>query len=249
MEQYRSSEKALYIEGLRVEVAGRLVVRDVSLRVRPGEIHAIMGPNASGKTSLAYAIMGHPLYRVVGGRVYVDGEDITDLPPEERFRRGVFLAFQIPPETMVKTRTLYHYLARRSGVSFTRVMELMKTLGLSESILDRYLNRGFSGGEMKRSELLQLYLSSPRYAILDEPDSGVDIDGINTAGRVLRELRERGSGVIVITHIGRVFREVSPDIVHVMIDGRIVVEGGADLLKTIDERGYEYIKRELGVSR
>ena len=240
--------KGLLVKDLSVEVAGKLILRDVNLEVRPGEIHAIMGPNASGKSTLAYTIMGHPLYKVVIGDIILDGESILNLPPEERFKRGLFLAFQVPPETMVKTRTLYTYLAKRNNISFTKVLQYIRDIGLSEDILDRFLNKNFSGGEMKRSEFIQMILSSPRYTILDEPDSGVDADGILMISRFLKQLKERDVGVLVITHIGRVFKEINPDAVHVLIEGRILIEGGPEIIKLIDENGYGYLQK-LAVKR
>ncbi|MEZ0290481.1 MAG: Fe-S cluster assembly ATPase SufC [Sulfolobales archaeon] len=236
--------KSLFIDRVSAGIESKIIVRDITIRIRAGEIHALMGPNGSGKSTLAYVAMGHPLYRVFSGRIYLDGEDITENSPEERFKKGLFLAFQIPPETMVKTRTLYIQLARSKGRTFSHVLKLMRDLDLKEEILDRYLNKGFSGGEMKRSEIVQLYISEPKYAILDEPDSGIDVEGLFAIGRILRDLRERGVGILVITHTGRVFREVEPDYVHVMINGRIVASGDKEIIRIIDEKGYSYFKTE-----
>jgi len=235
-------QKGLVVSNVRASIEGKIVLRGVSLSIRPGEIHALMGPNGSGKSSLAYLIMGHPKYELIEGSISVDGEDITGLPPEERAKRGVFLAFQNPPETMVKTRNILIHLAKMRGVPFAKAVETMKKVGLSQDLLERYLNRGFSGGEMKRSEIVQLYISSPRYPILDEPDSGMDVEGLIAIGDLVKELKQKGSGILVITHVARLFRDFTPDYVHVMIDGRIVLTGGHEIVKLIDEKGYEYIK-------
>ncbi|HWQ17618.1 MAG TPA: Fe-S cluster assembly ATPase SufC [Sulfolobales archaeon] len=227
---------------IKAAIEGKIVLRGVNLVVKPGEIHALMGPNGSGKSSLAYVIMGHPKYEILGGSIMVDGEDIVSLPPEERAKKGVFLAFQTPPETMVKTRNLLIHISKIRGAPFSRALEAMKRVGLQQDLLDRYLNKGFSGGEMKRSEIVQLYLSSPKYPILDEPDSGMDVEGLLAIGSLVKELKQRGSGILVITHVARLFRDFSPDYVHVMIDGRIVLTGGHEIVKLIDEKGYDYIK-------
>ncbi|MEL9929858.1 MAG: Fe-S cluster assembly ATPase SufC [Sulfolobales archaeon] len=240
-----NNDKGLLVDNISAGIGEKLIVRDVRIMIRPGEIHALMGPNGSGKSTVAYALMGHPLYKIYSGRIYLDGEDITDLPPEERYRKGLFLAFQIPPETMVKTRTLYLQLARVRKIPFSRVIKLMRDLDLKEEVLDRYLNKGFSGGEMKRSEIVQMYLSEPRYAILDEPDSGVDVEGLNAMSRILGDLREKKVGVLVITHTGRIFRGVDPDAVHVLIGGRIIASGDKDLIRLIDEKGYEYFRKRV----
>lgn len=234
--------EGLVVRSVKAAIEGRIVLRGVDLEVRPGEIHALMGPNGSGKSSLAYIIMGHPKYEILEGSITLDGEDITGLPPEERAKKGVFLAFQTPPETMVKTRNLLIHLSKARGVPLARAMEAMKRVGLPQDLLDRYLNKGFSGGEMKRSEIIQLYLSNPKYPILDEPDSGMDIEGLLAIGDIVKELKQKGSGVLVITHVARLFRDFSPDYVHVMIDGRIVLTGGYEVVKLIDEKGYEYIR-------
>jgi len=239
--------KGLVIDRLTVGLENKIILKEVSLYVRPGEAIALMGPNGSGKSTLAYSIMGHPGYKIFSGRIYLDGEDITDTEPEERYKRGLFLAFQVPPETTVLSRTLYMHIARSRGYSFSKVLEIMRKIGLGEHVLDRYLNKNFSGGEMKRSEILQMYLSSPKYIILDEPDSGIDPDGIMVISGILRELIERGVGVIVITHLGRVFREILPKRVYVLIDGKIAVSGDSSLINAIDEKGYQYIKKMITV--
>ncbi len=234
--------EGLVVRDIKAAIEGKIVLRGVNLVVKPGEIHALMGPNGSGKSSLAYVIMGHPKYEILGGSIMVDGEDIVSLPPEERAKKGVFLAFQTPPETMVKTRNLLIHISKIRGAPFSRALEAMKRVGLQQDLLDRYLNKGFSGGEMKRSEIVQLYLSSPKYPILDEPDSGMDVEGLLAIGSLVKELKQRGSGILVITHVARLFRDFSPDYVHVMIDGRIVLTGGHEIVKLIDEKGYDYIK-------
>ncbi len=238
-----SNERGLVVDRLTAGLENKIILRDVTLYVRPGEAVALMGPNGSGKSTLAYSIMGHPHYKIFSGRIYLDGEDITDKEPEERYRKGLFLAFQMPPETTVLSRSLYLHIAKSRGYSFSKVLEIMHRIGLGEHVLDRYLNKNFSGGEMKRSELLQAYLSSPKYVILDEPDSGIDPDGIMIMSSILKELTDRGVGIIVITHLGRVFREIEPNRVYVLIDGRIALSGDSSLVKLIDEKGYQYIKK------
>ena len=238
-----SNERGLVVDRLTAGLENKIILRDVTLYVRPGEAVALMGPNGSGKSTLAYSIMGHPHYKIFSGRIYLDGEDITDKEPEERYRKGLFLAFQMPPETTVLSRSLYLHIAKSRGYGFSKVLEIMHRIGLGEHVLDRYLNKNFSGGEMKRSELLQAYLSSPKYVILDEPDSGIDPDGIMIMSSILKELTDRGVGIIVITHLGRVFREIEPNRVYVLIDGRIALSGDSSLVKLIDEKGYQYIKK------
>jgi Fe-S cluster assembly ATP-binding protein len=236
-------DRGLVVDRLTAGLENRIILRDISLYVRPGEAVALMGPNGSGKSTLAYTIMGHPHYKIFNGKIYLDGEDITDKKPEEKYRMGLFLAFQMPPETTVLSRSLYLHIAKSRGYSFSKVLETMRRIGLGEHVLDRYLNKNFSGGELKRSELLQMYISSPKYVILDEPDSGIDPDGIMIMSSILKELIDKGAGVIVITHIGRVFREIEPKRVYVLIDGRIALTGDSSLIKLIDEKGYQYIKK------
>ncbi len=237
-------KEGLEIINVRAKIEGKDVLNGVTLKIKPGEIHALMGPNGSGKSSLAYIVMGHPAYELVEGKILVDGEDITELNPEDRVKKGLFLAFQNPPETMVKTRNLLIHLAKMKGETFSKAIMAIKKVGLPQDVLDRYLNKGFSGGEMKRSEIAQLYILKPKYPIMDEPDSGMDVEGLIAIGNIVKELKKNNSGVLVITHIARLFRDFEPDYVHVMIDGKIVLSGGTEIIKLIDEKGYDYIRKE-----
>ncbi len=239
---------ALEVIDVAAEVEGRRVLDGVTLRVERGSVVALMGPNGRGKTSLAYVIMGHPRYRVVRGDVRLDGESLLGLPPHERARRGVMLAFQEPVEVKgVRLSSLIAAAhARLYGGDLTRpdpkVLEeargYLGLVGLAAPMLDREVNVGFSGGERKRSEMLQLLVLKPRYAVLDEPDSGLDVDGVRAVARAIEVMRERGTGILLITHYARILKFVEPDRVLVMVSGRIVEEGGPELAERIERTGY-----------
>ncbi|CAN5264871.1 Fe-S cluster assembly ATPase SufC [soil metagenome] len=235
------------IESLRVEVEGEEILKGLDLIVAQGETHALMGPNGSGKSTLAYAIAGHPAYDVTGGAIRFDGEDVTEMAPNERAAAGLFLAMQYPTE--IPGVSLTNFL--RTAVNATREEPLpvrqfmtdlkayMADLKMDEKFLSRNVNEGFSGGEKKRFEILQLAMLRPRIAVLDETDSGLDVDALKIVSEGVNNLRGPDLGVLLITHYTRILNYIAPDQVHVMADGRIVKTGGADLAETLEAEGYE----------
>lgn len=244
----------LKIEGLHVSIGDKEILRGVDLDVRQGEVHAIMGPNGSGKSTLAYAVMGHPKYQVTSGRILLNEQDILKLPTNERAKKGLFLGFQYPLEVPgVKfttfMRNAYNALhANGKPLAVPEFHKLLKSnaalVKVDESFIKRPLNEGFSGGEKKRSEVLQMAVLNPKIAILDEPDSGLDIDALKSVAAAIKEVASRGVGVLVITHYQRILDYLRPDVVHVMIDGRIVRSGGVELVNELEKSGYSWIKGE-----
>jgi Fe-S cluster assembly ATP-binding protein len=247
----------LEIRDLHVSAEGKEILRGLDLEVSAGKIHALMGPNGSGKSTLANAIMGHPGFEVTAGTIHFRGEDITEADPEERSRMGLFMAFQYPVAIPGVTVSKYlrmavnaHREERGEGQiklkGFRRqteeAMELMK---IPKEFSSRYLNDGFSGGEKKRMEILQLAMLRPRLAVLDETDSGLDIDALRTVANGVNALSGPDLGVLIITHYQRILHLVRPDFVHVMYDGLIVKEGGAELVEQLEERGYGWIRDEV----
>ena len=237
----------LAIEDLHVSVDGQQILRGVHLTTHYGEIHAIMGPNGSGKSTLAKVLMGHPRYEVTSGTVRFKGEDITEADPPTRANLGMFLAFQYPEEVagVSVVNFLRTALSDRTGVDYTvlelrlRVMDAMRSLGMDSSFADRYVNQGFSGGERKRNEVLQMAVLEPELAIMDETDSGLDIDALQVVAEGVNRLAGAERGFLVITHYQRLLDHVTPDRVHVLVDGRIVESGGAGLALRLEEEGYE----------
>ena len=242
------------IDGLRVRVEEREILRGVNLSVGRGEVHVIIGPNGSGKSTLALTIAGHPAYRPESGRILFDGSDITHRPPDERARMGLFVAMQHPTE--IEGVNVAEYLARiiekRTGekpltplrehvVGFVRerALNYMKALGLGEEFLERELNVGFSGGERKKFEILQMALLDPKLAVLDEPDSGVDVDSLHRMGEFLRSFKRFDRSMLLITHTGGLCEYVEVDRVHVIMDGKIVRSGGRELFEAIRREGFE----------
>ena len=225
------------------------ILRGVSLRVMPGEVHALMGPNGSGKSTLASVLMGSPEYTVTSGSVLYKGEDITDWPPDLRGREGIFLAFQYPQEVAgVPVRQfLRQALSQRKGIDLSvleirlAIMEWMERLEMDPAFADRFLNEGFSGGEKKRNEVLQMAMLEPDLAILDETDSGLDIDALKVVAAGVNEVRSDRPdlGVLVITHYQKLLQYVAPDVVHILVDGRIVDSGGPQLAERLDKEGFE----------
>ncbi|MBW3668575.1 MAG: Fe-S cluster assembly ATPase SufC [Actinobacteria bacterium] len=238
------------IEGLHVEVEGSEILKGVDLTVLPGEVHALMGPNGSGKSTLANTLLGNPDYQVTAGRVLFKGEDITDWPTDVRGKAGLFLAFQYPEEIpgVPVVQFLRQALGARKGMDDLSVLETrmailewMKKLEMDPSFGDRYLNEGFSGGEKKRNEILQMAILEPDMAVLDETDSGLDIDALRVVARGVQQVRsERPQlGVLLITHYQRILDELTPDRVHILMDGRIVDSGGPELARKLEEEGYD----------
>jgi Fe-S cluster assembly ATP-binding protein len=237
------------IEGLHVAVEGTEILKGVDLAIMPGEVHALMGPNGSGKSTLANTLLGNPDYAVTAGRILFKGEDITDWPTDVRGKAGVFLAFQYPEEIagVPIVQFLRQALSARKGIDLSvlelrlSIMEWMKRLDMDPSFGDRYLNEGFSGGEKKRNEVLQMAILEPEVAILDETDSGLDIDALRVVARGVNEVRgtRPDLGVLLITHYQRILDELTPDCVHILVDGRIVDSGGPELARRLEAEGYE----------
>ncbi|HVP98381.1 MAG TPA: Fe-S cluster assembly ATPase SufC [Roseiarcus sp.] len=240
----------LEIEHLSVTVHGNLILNDLSLSVKAGEVAAIMGPNGSGKSTLSYVIAGKPDYEVTSGRILLEGEDLLELDPTERALRGVFLAFQYPIEipgvaTMTFLKAALNAGRRGRGESdlttpefMRRVRDASQLLKIDQEMLRRPLNVGFSGGEKKRLEILQMALIQPRMAVLDETDSGLDIDALRIVAEGVNRLRDPGRGILVITHYQRLLEHIRPDVVHVMAKGRLVASGGPELAVELERKGY-----------
>jgi len=250
----------LEVKGLRVAVAGTEILKGVDLTIRQGEVHAIMGPNGSGKSTLAQVLAGHPAYTVLGGSATYDGKDLLDLKPEDRAREGVFLAFQYPVEIRGITnsyflRSALNSLRKHRGepeldpIDFLQVLEAkLKAIGWDDTMMNRPVNEGFSGGEKKRNEILQLAVLEPRLAILDETDSGLDIDALQTVAETVNKLRSPVRSFLIVTHYQRLLDYITPDVVHVLADGRIVKSGGPELAQELEARGYDWLRDGAMVS-
>ncbi len=247
---------SLEIQNLHVRIEEREILHGVNLKVAKDQTHALMGPNGSGKSTLANTVMGNPNYEVTEGKIFFNGEDLTGADPDERARAGLFLAFQYPatiPGVSVANFLRLAVNARREEP--IKVKEFGKVLGenvellkIDRSFTSRYLNEGFSGGEKKRAEILQLAMLRPEVAVLDETDSGLDIDALRIVSDGVNALRGPEMGVLIITHYTRILNYVKPDFVHIMLDGRIVREGGAELADELEEKGYDFIRREVEAS-
>ncbi len=246
----------LVVENLHAEVGGKEILKGVNLTLRSGELSALMGPNGSGKSTLAYALMGHPKYRVTQGTAILDGQDILKLPVDKRSHAGLFLGFQYPQEVSGLSLSKFlwtAYMARHTAqtadvATFDKDLKThLAYLEMDESLMKRSLNEGFSGGEKKRVEVLQMATLSPRFAILDEPDSGLDIDAVRAVGQTVARLRTPDAGILVITHYQRILQFLKPDSVHVMVDGVIALSGGRQLAEELEAKGYDFVKFGLQV--
>ncbi|MGE8206537.1 Fe-S cluster assembly ATPase SufC [Heyndrickxia sp. NPDC080065] len=247
----------LIIKDLHVEIEGKEILKGVNLEIKSGEFHAIMGPNGTGKSTLSSAIMGHPKYTVTKGSITLDGEDVLEMEVDERARAGLFLAMQYPSEISGVTNAEFlrsSINSRReegneiSLMKFIREMDKkMELLEMDPNMAQRYLNEGFSGGEKKRNEILQLMMIQPKIAILDEIDSGLDIDALKVVSKGINEMRSSEFGCLIITHYQRLLNYITPDYVHVMMQGRVVKSGGPELAQRLEAEGYDWIKHELGI--
>jgi len=245
----------LEVRGLHVDVEGKEILKGIDLVVKQGETHALMGPNGSGKSTLSSVIMGRPGYTVTAGSVLFKGEDITALTADQRAKRGLFLALQYPTEVPGVSvvnflRTAYQAVKgdQISALAFRKHMKgKMEMLGVDDTMVQRYVNQGFSGGEKKKNEVLQLAVLEPEIAILDETDSGLDIDSLKSVATGVDQLVGPDLGVLIITHYQRMLNYITPDHVHVMIGGRIVKSGGPELAHELEEKGYEGVREELGI--
>ena len=254
-EEHTTLMSGLTIKNLHVEVGGKPILEDLCIEVPQGEIHAIMGPNGTGKSTLAYTLLGHPHYIINSGEVLFNQKDITSLPPEERSREGIFLAFQYPVAVpgvtvanFIRTALNAHRKFKNpedTGIPIPEfrklLIEKMDLLKMDHAMAGRYLNDGFSGGEKKRVEILQMAMLEPRIAILDETDSGLDIDALRIVSEGINTLMNSDLGILVITHYQRILNYLKPDKVHVMMDGRIVMSGGSDLAIRLEKDGYGWI--------
>ncbi len=245
----------LKISDLHVSVEDTPILRGVNLEVPKGEVHAIMGPNGSGKSTLAQVLLGHPAYQITQGSITFKGQEITELSPDDRARLGMFLAFQYPVE--VPGVSVSNFLRTAMGAVrgtdvpvrefMTQLREVLGKLGMDESFARRNINEGFSGGEKKRGEILQLALLRPELAVLDETDSGLDIDGVRVVADAVNLLKGPEIGFLVITHYTRILNFVTPDVVHILLGGRVVRSGGRELADHLEEVGYEELRKEFGV--
>ena len=241
------------IQELHVSIEDKPILKGVNLVVRKGEVHALMGPNGSGKSTLANALMGHPKYTVTGGRILMKGEDILEMDTDERARKGLFLAFQYPCEVPgVRTSNFLRLACNaRAGREldvmdfYNKLEEKMKLLDIDEKFMKRYLNECFSGGEKKRNEILQMALLDPRLAILDETDSGLDIDALRVVAGGVNALANKSNAIVLVTHYQRLLNYIVPDYVHVMGAGRIIKTGGRELALELETRGYDWVSAEF----
>ncbi|MFQ5594305.1 MAG: Fe-S cluster assembly ATPase SufC [Anaerolineae bacterium] len=251
----------LVVKDLCVSVDGKLILKGVNLTVKRGEIHALMGPNGSGKSTLAYTLMGHPKYEVEQGEVWFKGENVLEIGPDERARLGLFLAFQYPvtiPGVSV-ANFLRSALNARRGVNnggdpisipeFRKLMmDKLRLLEIDPAFAGRYLNEGFSGGEKKRAEVLQMAVLQPEIAIMDETDSGLDIDALKTVAEGVNALIGPGMGVLLITHYQRILQYIKPEKVHIMFNGQIVMEGGPEVAEQLEAEGYDWVREKVGAN-
>lgn len=247
----------LKIEHLKAAIEDKQILKGINLEIKPGEVHAIMGPNGSGKSTLASVLAGRDYYEVNGGSVHFEGKDLLEMSPEERAREGVFLAFQYPVEipgvsTTNFIKTAVNEIRKHRGmesldaVGFLKMMkEKMKVVNIDQSLLSRSMNEGFSGGEKKRNEIFQMAMLEPKLAILDETDSGLDIDALRIVANGVNTYRNAGNAFLIVTHYQRLLDYIVPDFVHVLYNGRIVKSGTKELAKELEEKGYDFIRNEF----
>jgi Fe-S cluster assembly ATP-binding protein len=248
-------QRVLEIRNLRARIKEKTILNGIDLTLRTGEVHALMGPNGSGKSTLANALLGHPGYEVTEGSALLDGREVLGLTPSERSRLGLFLAFQYPVE--ISGVSVGKFLKRvvdvRDGgaqnvTAFIKELRAaMDFMEMDQDFINRSLNQGFSGGEKKRMEVLQMLIMKPSFAILDETDSGLDIDALKVVARGVNRLRGEGFGALIITHYQRILNHIRPDFVHIMVRGRIAASGGQELVQALEEKGYDWIRREHGI--
>lgn len=247
----------LEIKNLHVSIDDKEILKGVNLTIKTGEIHAVMGPNGTGKSTLSAAIMGHPSYVVTSGEILLDGQNLLDMEVDERARAGMFLAMQYPSEIAGVTNAEFIRAAMNARRDDNKISvreflkkldDKMALLNMSEEMAERYLNEGFSGGEKKRNEILQLLMIEPTFAILDEIDSGLDIDALKVVSKGVNAMRSEQFGALIITHYQRLLNYIEPDVVHVMMDGRVVKTGDATLAKRLELEGYKGIRDELGLT-
>lgn len=250
----------LSIKDLHASIEGREILKGINLDIKPGEVHAIMGPNGSGKSTLASVLAGREDYEVTEGSVEFDGKDMLELSPEDRAKEGFFLAFQYPVEipgvsttnfikTAVNEKRIYNGEEPMDAVSFLKLMkQKIELVEIDKSLLNRSINEGFSGGEKKRNEIFQMAMLEPKLAVLDETDSGLDIDALRIVAHGVNKLRNSERGIIVITHYQRLLDYLQPDFVHVLFNGKIVKSGNKDLALELEEKGYDFIKEEISVT-
>jgi Fe-S cluster assembly ATP-binding protein len=249
-------ERTLEIRELKARIKEKPILNGIDLTLRTGQVHALMGPNGSGKSTLANVLLGHPGYEVTGGSVLLDGQELLGLTPADRSRLGLFLAFQYPVEIagVSVAKFLKRVLEVRSGGSgpsvtgfIKELREAMDFMEMDQDFVNRSLNHGFSGGEKKRMEVLQMLVVKPSIAILDETDSGLDIDALKVVAKGVNRLRGESFGALIITHYQRILNHIRPDFVHIMVRGRIAASGGQELVQALEEKGYDWIRREHGI--
>lgn len=257
MEVNKMAGSTLVIKDLHVSIEDKEILKGLNLEINPGEFHAVMGPNGAGKSTLASAIMGHPKYEITSGTITLDGEDVLEMEVDERAKAGLFLAMQYPSEISGVTNADFlrsAINAKRDEGNEIPLMQFIKKLDKNMEYLEmdlnmaqRYLNEGFSGGEKKRNEILQLMMTEPSLAILDEIDSGLDIDALKVVSKGINTMRSNDFSCLIITHYQRLLNYITPDYVHVMMNGRIVKSGGPELAQRLEAEGYDWIKQELGI--